>query len=896
MPDRPLSVLHLFAGMGGAALGYQRAGFVSAGAFDVDPLACQAFEYLTGERATCADLGTMTPDEMRAACSGRPDVVALSPPCLPADGPVVTRAGVRAISTVRIGDEVLTHLGNWKPVTAVGHHEYRGEMIGLRLNGTVDVQWFTAEHPIWRRRAVRRGPRGKAKRSLAPTPEFACAAALRVGDRVGFPIDREESGCAARFVEALGDPRAVTRAHPSGRYAAASGRTVALTADSPDLWFLLGVYLGDGYRRASRHEVMFCVGPEAGGLAKRVIHSLTRLGLKYTIDRNGGAGNVKVRTVGVHLCRIAGAFGDGAAAKHLPNALFSLEIALARALVDGYLAADGSEEPRRQARNMLQARFKAASISLPLLRGLQRLLLRFGQFGSIHQCWNGGPQVIEGRTVQTRPRWELGVRLDPKKRTVFEFTATHVWVRVRSIARRDAVEDVWNLSVADDDTFCAPLMATHNCKSFSGCLPAAVAATDKYVDLSSLSLRGIWLALEAWAELPPPLFCLENVPRITTRGRHWLDQVTGLLHAYGYAVAETVHDCGELGGLAQRRRRFLMVARHMRQVPAFLRLPPMRSLRGVGEVLGLLPVPLPGSAAGGPMHRLPNMSPMNWLRLALIPAGGDWRDLPESVAINAGPDRHRGGFGVGAWDDPSKTVVGAADPRHKPVSVADPRIAGSEHRHNGKYGVEEWSAPAHAVIAEARTGKGWAGVADPRVTCSPRAGVYGVTDWQEPGDTVLASAGHDNGRASVADPRVTCERREGSTGVTGWRDPSTAVIANGRHFNGPWQVADPRVTHDTRRGSHGVVGWAEASHCIRAHHEVRQAPGAVADPRLPEVDGPPIDIDSRRPCHLVIMAASGTWHRPMTTLELAALQGFPTEWTSRRRTRCCDCWLGGGHL
>jgi len=476
------------------------------------------------------------------------------------------------------------------------------------------------------------------------------------------------------------------------------------------------------------------------------------------------------------------------------------------------------------------------------------------------------------------------------------------------------------------------------CKSFSGCLPAAVAATDKYVDLSSLSLRGIWLALEAWAELPPPLFCLENVPRITTRGRHWLDQVTGLLHAYGYACAETVHDCGELGGLAQRRRRFLMVARHMKQVPDFLRVPPMRSLRGVGEVLGLLPVPLPGSAAGGPMHRLPKMSPMNWVRLALIPAGGDWRDLPPEVAINAGPDRHRGGFGVGDWDDPAKTVVGAADPRHKPVSVADPRlgeragrqnggfgvnewpepghtvvaegtvrntwasvedprIAGSEHRHNGKYGVEEWSEPAHAVIAEARTGKAWAGVADPRVACAPRAGVYGVSDWSEPGDTVLASAGHDNGRASVADPRITTgadgapcrhtpprpgctcgRRRDGAMGVTDWDAPSTAVIANGRHFNGPWQVADPRV-RATRAGTYHVQGWAMPSHTVIANAGSKTYGGtfAIADPRIPEISGPPIDLASKRPTHLIIMAADGTWHRPMTTLELAALQGLPTE-------------------
>jgi site-specific DNA-cytosine methylase len=558
------------------------------------------------------------------------------------------------------------------------------------------------------------------------------------------------------------------------------------------------------------------------------------------------------------------------------------------------------------------------------------------------------------------------------------------------------------------------------CKSFSGCLPAKVAATDKYVDLSSLSLRGIWLAIEAWAELPPPLICLENVPRITTRGRHWLDQVTGLLHSYGYAVAETVHDCGELGGLAQRRRRFLMVARHMAQVPDFLRVPPMKTLRGVGDELGKLPVPLPGSKAGGPMHRLPRMSVMNWIRLALIPAGGDWRDLPPAVAIQAGPDRHRGGFGVGEWDEPSKTVVGAADPRHKPVSVADPRlgdragrqnggygvndfdqpghtvvaegsvqhtwasvqdprIAGSEHRHNGKYGVEGWDDAAHAVIGEARTGKGWAGVADPRVEASdnrhssglgvnewedpahtvvgagrvrsawysmadprvgknPRAGVYGITYWNEPAPTVLAAACHDNGAFSLADPRIaqgpggtcghaeprpgcTCGvRRDGSMGIKPWGEPSAPVIGKTLVVNGPWQVADPRILrnvpprpgvfnvqpgdepshtviastghksrdgafavaeprldHEPRRGSYGVAGWAVPTHTVRGVQKPQNGEASVADPRVPEILGPPLDVASKKPCHLVIVAEDGTWHRPMTTLELAALQGLPTQ-------------------
>jgi hypothetical protein len=54
--------------------------------------------------------------------------------------------------------------------------------------------------------------------------------------------------------------------------------------------------------------------------------------------------------------------------------------------------------------------------------------------------------------------------------------------------------------------------------------------------------------------------------------------------------------------------------------------PSKKRVRACGEVLGELP--LPEQEEAGELHRLPKLSWLNWVRLALIPAGGDWRDLP----------------------------------------------------------------------------------------------------------------------------------------------------------------------------------------------------------------------------------------------------------------------------
>lgn len=498
------------------------------------------------------------------------------------------------------------------------------------------------------------------------------------------------------------------------------------------------------------------------------------------------------------------------------------------------------------------------------------------------------------------------------------------------------------------------------CVAFSGCLPAAKSVTPAYLAMSNLALRGVWLSLEAWSDSPPPLFVLENVPRIQSRGRVWLDQLGSLLRSYGYAVRETTHNCGELGGLAQNRHRFLLVARHMKQVPEFLYEPPKQRVRGVGEVLGQLPVPVPAVPGapipGGPMHELPRLSAMNWLRLALIPAGGDWRDLPESVALAERSGRQNGGFGVngwddgahavvaegtvrntwgsvadprldeaegryngqlrvGPWDEPNPTVIASAAARQNPGTVvADPRLGEATGRHESKYGVADWDAAARTVIGTDRLGsgaatvadprldesagrheskygvRGWdepartitgvpdlgaggAVVADPRLTCTPRSTAYGVVGAEASCGVVLAAACHDNAAVSWGDPRVTCYRREGSLGVTRWGEPITAVIGAGTVHNHPCATDDPRLGYEPRKGTMGVTGWAEPSHVIIG--DARTNKGAnVADPRVRSLIGPALDLDDKRPTHLVIRAADGTWHRPMTDLELFCLQGF----------------------
>lgn len=409
------------------------------------------------------------------------------------------------------------------------------------------------------------------------------------------------------------------------------------------------------------------------------------------------------------------------------------------------------------------------------------------------------------------------------------------------------------------------------CKGFSGLLAENKSRTDKYQALNRLTLRGIWLMLEAFQAEPPELIVFENVPRIQTRGRHLLDQIVSLLRQYGYAVAETTHDCGKIGGLAQSRKRFLLVARHMEKVPAFLYEPEQKRLQAVGTVLDRMP--LPGDPTGGPMHRVPALQWKTWVRLAFVEAGKDWRSL-NRLQVEDGqlrdylivPDYRAGYLGVNRWDESTGTVAGRSMPSNGAFSVADVRYSGMEY---SQYGVLKMDEPMGAVSAQSAPGGGKYSVADPRPPQGPLFSKYAVTRYGDRTGTVIG--GDDSGAYAVADPR-RAGPSFGKYMVTAYDGAAGTVISGSTTGQGAFAVADPRPGMAREKGDHyltgghyGVVPWEGSSGAVSASACHDNGPWSVADHRIPAAN---------EKCTCIIVAEDGTWHRPFTTLELAALQSL----------------------
>jgi site-specific DNA-cytosine methylase len=199
------------------------------------------------------------------------------------------------------------------------------------------------------------------------------------------------------------------------------------------------------------------------------------------------------------------------------------------------------------------------------------------------------------------------------------------------------------------------------------------------------------------------------------------------------------------------------------------------------------------------------------------------------------------------WAAPAPSVTSASGGTG--AAVADPRHGAQDYAKT-KYRVTPFDAPSRTVIGASTTGDGAFAVADPRTGFGPDShrNKLAMVRWDRNAGTVTGSDRVGSGALSVADPRVEGfgQAREnfqagGHYGVMPWDEHSGAVASSSQHDNGRWSVADPRVS---------------------------QKPASDDEEKRDMLPEPSDRLVA------VIRALDGTWHRPFTTLELAALQGL----------------------
>lgn len=466
---------------------------------EIDPFACSVLAYHFPAVPNLGDLSKIRYDKERDELTNGTDSIPLhgrrihailgGTPCFVAGTMVLTPGGYVPIETLRVGDEVIAGSGAVRKVEAVGSK--MAEVGTLKVLGRPEID-CTPNHPFMCIRMKRDFRRSSPTfMQKIPIDDYT---ETRADESVGMYVGR------VRTMEVPAPP------FPK-----------CYEATEEDLMNLAGWYIGDGYIRRF-----------AGKTKKTVVLALCSEGkIKSFVGRFAGRIHFcvgKDGKVAVSCTALADwlseNFGEGAPNKRIPYWVYGRRDAML--LVDGYGTTDGCR---------VKGGTKFVTVSPALAYGLADLL---GD-AAVHVVHVPRTTTICGRTVNQRDWYSVDKADNGGIRTKF------INGRYASIARSykhgatGSLRRVYNISVADEHTYIANGLFTHNCQDLS------VAGKRAGAERGSGTRSALFYEYARLVdEIRPDWILWENVPGVLSSrdGRDF------------YAVQDSLVDCGY--GLAWR--------------------------------------------------------------------------------------------------------------------------------------------------------------------------------------------------------------------------------------------------------------------------------------------------------------------------------------------------------
>jgi DNA (cytosine-5)-methyltransferase 1 len=355
------------------------------------------------------------------------DIGWFSPECFAAGTLVLTERGLVPIQNVNTGDRVLTHVGRYRRVTNTMSRQAPTVLLGGHGN-TRGIE-VTANHPIW-------------VRTDGASPQW-----VNVGD---VPADGTALWATPNLFPDSDVPRI--------------GGRRPLHVDDPRFAWFVGRWLGDGSLRVrpngNDETFVTCGNHEADDLAKAlswVHHDCDQCAPELTWSRRQLRTAVAFANSHSELAQwLVRHFGHRAHGKTVPAWVLGAPQAWRRALLDGYLSADGYNDGRE---------WRAASVSKSLALGVRLLAESLGHRTQL-QYQHRDTWRIDGRTGRARPQWTV-VWLYEQKRPSTVATPMHTWAPVKSIRPASDMTLVYDLTVEEDHSFVADGIVVHNCTTWS---------------------------------------------------------------------------------------------------------------------------------------------------------------------------------------------------------------------------------------------------------------------------------------------------------------------------------------------------------------------------------------------------------------------------------------------
>lgn len=350
-------------------------------------------------------------------------------PCFLGEELVMTSKGYKQIKDIVVGDYVLTHKNRFMEVKEVMVNK-SNDIYELRGVGVFKTK-ATGNHPYY------------VRNSKNESPIWKNVSDIEKGDYVGIPINKESK-------------------LPISEY--------NLPFDNESFWWLIGRYLGDGwleecerykirksgkrYDYIERRLIICCSKDEEKNEKEEIIKHLENLKIDYRIEERRTVYRIYIKNKDFKM--YVKQFGKYAYGKKLTNDIFDLPIQLLKALIEGYLSADGSYNSKKN-------EYSYKTVSKELALGISYCINKVYHKHCTFTYIKPRIDTIEGRIVNSKEKYEIRFSKEVKKQEHNFYENDYIWCKVKEINKTNLIEDTYNLSVIDDNSYTVNNIAVHNC-------------------------------------------------------------------------------------------------------------------------------------------------------------------------------------------------------------------------------------------------------------------------------------------------------------------------------------------------------------------------------------------------------------------------------------------------
>jgi hypothetical protein len=398
--------------------------------------------------------------------------------CLKEGELVNTNSGFKKVEEVTLDDKLINIEGEEVKIHNLQRYYNEDDVFKVKLASIIDTTTFSKEHPIYcctpKRKyhsynEVKR--EGVSERYYEYNFEFKEVSKLKVGDVVKSPILYKNE-------------------------------IIPLQYNDPDIWYLLGVIIGDGWVSNNGYKIHISFNAKEEYLINRCKNIVeNKLHRKFTLEKDKGSCleySFSLKELNNYIVKY---FGTGAKNKHIDHTLKTVPYNLRKNFILGYIDTDGC---------ITRNSVNIVSTSKRLLCDIQDWLFSLNIVSSIKLLRKATNSTILGRICNIKDTYQLNIgteglneikswQIDSMKVSSYTITPIsnhdrkdvfikdgYIYLKVKNIDIEEYKGYIYNYE-CDTHTFMCNYIPTHNC--------------DPYDDDSSntMSLGSIFI-LDLWTD------------------------------------------------------------------------------------------------------------------------------------------------------------------------------------------------------------------------------------------------------------------------------------------------------------------------------------------------------------------------------------------------------------